>query len=186
MNAFAKVDVETFLKFAAEHPEQRFELERGRIVQQMTGGTKKHGLVTLRLRDLLVPQIDQSCWTLLLERGVKIGTSARYPDIVIEPHDEPDDSLVTTRPVFIVEVLAPTTTTTDLHTKPAEYMAIPTLDAYVVASQLEPAMLVWSRGRDGKFPDEPTEVDGLDQKIEIHGRSISLQIAFADVYAGVA
>jgi hypothetical protein len=40
---FIKVDKATFLRFAAANDEGRYELEHGRIVQQMTGGTQRHG-----------------------------------------------------------------------------------------------------------------------------------------------
>jgi hypothetical protein len=43
MNAFSKVDKRTFLRFAAGQAGERYEYVRGRIVQQMTGGTRDHG-----------------------------------------------------------------------------------------------------------------------------------------------
>lgn len=182
MNAFAKVDVETFLKFAAEHSEQRYELEKGVIVQQMTGGTKRHGMVARQLCRLFEDQLDAAFFSVVPERGVKIGTSARYPDIVVEPSNEPGESLITSQPILIVEVLSPSTTATDLNTKPSEYLTIPTLLAYVVASQHEPAMLTWLRGADGKFPAEPVEIEGIGQALDINCRGIAVNIPFADVY----
>ena len=185
MNAFAKVDVETFLRFAAEHPEQRYELEKGVIVQQMTGGTKRHGLVARQFSDLVGPQIDQSRWTILFDRGVKIGTSARYPDIVIEPSSEPGDSLATAQPVLIVEVLSPSTTATDLNAKVVEYLSIASLDVYIVASQSEPALLIWQRRPDGTFPSAPEEIEGLGRELSITGRGLSVTLALADIYRGI-
>jgi Uma2 family endonuclease len=185
MNAFAKIDVDTFLKFAAEHPEQRFELERGRIMQQMTGGTKQHNLIGRRICRLLEDQIDDAKWTVVHERGVKIGTSARYPDVVVEPFDEPGDSLATARPVLIVEVLSPTTSAIDLNAKPAEYLAIASLDAFVVAHQDMPAVLIWQRDPDGTFPAEPVELEGMDKTLEINGRCVSAKLAFGEIYRGI-
>jgi Uma2 family endonuclease len=185
MNAFAKVDVDTFLKFAAEHPEQRFELERGRIVQQMTGGTKHHTLVGRRICRQFEDQIDDTKWAVLHDRGVKIGTSARYPDVVIEPIDEPGDSLATSRPVVIVEVLSPSTSAIDLNAKPAEYLAIASLDAFIVAHQDMPAVLVWQRDANGTFPAEPVELEGMDKTLEIQGRGVSAKLALGDIYRGI-
>ena len=94
MNAFAKIDRETFLRFAAGHPEQRYELERGRIVQQMTGGTRRHGIVGRRIARIIEDQIDQAKWSVAIDRGVGVGTSERYPDVVVEPVDHAlDDTL---------------------------------------------------------------------------------------------
>ena len=185
MNAFAKVDRETFRRFAAEHPEQRYELERGRIVQQMTGGTRRHGIVARRIAQLIEDQIDSSRWTVLTDRGVGIGPSSRNADIVVEPGSEPLDSLETEQPAMIVEVLSPTTSGTDLNTKPGEYLSLSTLDAYLVASQVEAAMLLWTRGPDGQFPENGREIDGVDQSITICGRGFTVTIPFDEVYRGI-
>ena len=116
MNTFARIDPETFFRFAAEHPEQRYELERGVIVQQMTGGTRRHSLVAQKIAEQIKAQLDTTKWTLLQDRGVTAGSSGRYPDIVVEPADEPGESLRTERPAIIVEVLSPSTAATDRNT----------------------------------------------------------------------
>ncbi len=185
MNTFSKVDRATFLRFAAAHPEQRFELERGRIVQQMTGGTRRHGLVAQRIARAIQEQIDLKAWGVLSDRGVGVGTSTRYPDVVVEPNDEPLESLETERPVLIVEVLSPSTTGTDLNIKPDEYLSIPSLDAYVVASQDEAAMLVWSRNKDGSFPEAGREVSGQGQSVVITGRSVQIALQLDSIYDGL-
>jgi Uma2 family endonuclease len=185
MNAFAKVDVETFFRFAAEHPEQRFELERGVIVQQMVGGTKRHNLVAMRIAMICDQQIDPSLWTVVHQRGVKVDDSGRYPDVVVEPADEPGDSFRTERPVLIFEVLSPSTAGTDRVAKAAEYLGIPTLAAYVIASQTEPAMLIWQRDGDGRFPSEPSLIEGREQIAKINGLTISVSLSFAEIYRGI-
>jgi len=117
MNAFAKVDKEAFYRFAAEHAEQRYEYVRGRIVQQMIGGTKRHGIVAGRLKRVIEDQLDPSRWSAIGDRGVDTATSIRYPDVVVEPAVEPGDSLSTRRPVLIAEVLSPSTSAADLDEK---------------------------------------------------------------------
>jgi Uma2 family endonuclease len=186
MNAFAKVDVETFFRFAAEHPEQRYELERGVIVQQMVGGTKRHNIIALRIAMICDQQIDPLIWTAVHERGVKVDDSGRYPDVVVEPADEPGDSLSTERPVIVFEVLSPSTAGTDRVAKASEYLSIPTLLAYVIASQAEPAMMLWQRDGNGRFPSEPVLVEGLEQIARITGASISISLPFAEIYRGIA
>lgn len=186
MNAFAKIDPETFFRFAAEHPEQRYELERGVIVQQMTGGTKRHNLVAFRIAMACDQQIDQSRWNVVHERGVKVDGSGRYADVVVEPADEPNDSLRTERPVLIFEVLSPSTAATDRLAKALEYQSIPTLEAYVIASQTEPAMLLWQRGADARFPVEPVELEGMHKTLEIMARGFAVKLPFAEIYRGIA
>ena len=185
MNAFTKMDRETFHRFAAEHPEQRFELERGRIVQQMTGGTARHGVVALMIAQQLLTQLDRTTWRVSLDRGVGIGTSCRYPDVVTEPADEPLDSLETKRPSVIIEVLSPSSAGVDLNTKPGEYFSLASLDAYIVASQSEPAMLVWVRDADGQFPESGQEISGMDQSISVKGRALAFTLVLRDIYQGI-
>jgi Uma2 family endonuclease len=185
MNAFAKVDKETFLQFAAEHAEQRYEYVGGRIVQQMTGGTREHGAIARRIARQLEDQIDGTDWWVLPDRGVDTPHTIRYPDVVVEPADEPTGSLSTNRPAVIIEVLSPSTASADLDEKPAEYFAFDTLDAYIIASQTEAAMLVYERGRDGRFPAQPREVTGIDARLSVVGRSFAITLSFTEIYAGI-
>jgi len=185
MNAFTKIDRASFLRFAAEHPDQRYELEKGRIVQQMTGGTRRHGIIARRIAQQLEEQLDLSVWSVATERGVGAGESERYPDVVVEPADEPLDSLETGRPAIIVEVLSPSTTATDLNPKPAEYLALASLDAYIVASQDEPALLVWMRDNDGRFPETGVEVASAGGTVGVRGRGFVVTLDLAEIYRGV-
>ena len=185
MNTFAKVDTESFLRFASEHPQQRYELERGRIVQQMPGGTRRHHVLARKIARSIEDQIDATRWTVVPEHGVKIGDCVRYPDIVVEPIDEPGTSLATERPVMIVEVLSPLTTATDLNTKPAEYLSIAALDAYVVASQDEPAMLVWQRDDAGRFPQTGVEISGAGNMLKLAGRFGGVTLKLGEIYDGI-
>lgn len=185
MNAFAKVDKETFLRFAAEHAEERYEYVRGRIVQQMTGGTREHGGVARRITRQLEDQVDSERWWVLNDRGVETVESIRYPDVVIEPSDEPVGSLSTTRPAVLVEVLSPSTAANDLDVKPSEYLGLAAVDAYVIASQTEAAMLIYERGPDGRFPEQPREVSGIDATVTVKGRHFEVTLRFADIYKGI-
>jgi Uma2 family endonuclease len=186
MNAFAKVDKETFLRFAAEHAEERYEFVRGRIVQQMTGGTREHGGVARRITRLIEDQIDLERWWVLNDRGVETTETIRYPDIVVEPADEPAGSLSTNRPLLIVEVLSPSTASNDLDVKPEEYMSLSSLDAYLIASQTEPAMLLYERGKNGRFQAEPLEVSGGAAELTIKTRAFEVTLRLAEIYRGIA
>jgi Uma2 family endonuclease len=186
MNAFAKVDKDTFYRFMAERREQRYEYVRGRIVQQMTGGTRDHGRIALVIASLLTEQLDKRSWTVLVERGVETTETIRYADVCVEPADEPGSSLSTRRPALIVEVLSPSTSFDDLDAKPREYLPLNSLAAYVVASQREPALLVWLRAPDGAWPAEPAEIKGREETVVIDGRGLSARLPLAQIYADIA
>ena len=116
MNArvFIPVDKATFYRFIAREPEERYEFERGRIVQQMAGGTRNHFKIAGRIRTLLVQQLDPAKWEALHERGVETADSVRFADVVVEPASEPGNSVSTLRPAVIVEVLSPSSLDRDL------------------------------------------------------------------------
>lgn len=185
MNAFTKVDKATFLKFAAEHAEKRYEYVRGRIVQQMTGGTLGHGQVARRIVRAIEDQIDLSTWTVIADRGVETPQTIRYPDAALEQAGAALSSLSTDKPALVVEVLSPSTSATDLDVKPAEYLSLASLDAYIIASQDEAAMLVYQRGRNGRFPAKPREVGGLDEQFTVKGRGFEVAFRLTDIYKGI-
>jgi Uma2 family endonuclease len=185
MNAFAKVDKAAFLQLVDRYRGPLMELVKGRVVQQMTGGSRDHGLVARRILRQIEDHLDHNAWTVLPDRGVDTPETIRYPDIVVEPADEPGKSQTTSRPSLIVEVLSPSTTVTDLDVKPAEYMALPSLDAYVIASQDEPAVLMFERGRDGRFAAEPREVTGADAEVVLVRRGSSVTLRLAAIYQGL-
>lgn len=185
MNAFARIDKDAFFRFVASRPQERYEYVRGRIVQQMTGGTRNHGGIARRITRQLEDQVDGSRWWVLNDRGVDTSETVRYPDVVVEPHDEPGNSVTTKRCVLIVEVLSQSTAATDLDAKPGEYMSLATLDAYLVASQDEPAVLVWRRGADGRFAVDPIEYVGLDEKVELATAAGRIVLRLEEIYRGI-
>lgn len=179
---FIPVGKAEFYRFIAAEPEGRYEFEKGRIVQQMTGGTKCHQQIAQRIVLALLDQLEGQRWSVLPDRGVETAETIRFPDVVVEPADEPADSLATTRPAIVVEVLSPSSTARDLDRKPKEYLALPTLAAYIVASQTDAACLAWVRGPDGRFPPEPAE-HGSGATIEIPAHGVRLDID--DIYRGL-
>lgn len=182
MNAFTKIDKATFFALAARS-EGRAEFVRGRM-QQQSGGTWRHDRIARRWAVAIERRLDPSRWVVNgPDRAIEIGETVRYPDVSVEPEGGDLQSLSTFRPVLIVEVLSPTSEDRDLDVKPAEYMSLATLTAYIVASQDEAACLLWLRGPDGRFPAEPARVRGYEDSIDI--TALSLVIPLAEVYRGL-
>jgi len=107
----------------------------------------------------------------------------RYPDVVVEYAGANPDGLVADRPVLIVEVLSATSVPRDLGVKPAEYASLPTLAVYIVARQDRAECVLWPRGADGAFAEEPVTVDGHDAVIEVAG--LGVYIPLAGIYRGI-
>jgi Uma2 family endonuclease len=184
MNArgFIPVDKAAFYRFIATEPEGRYEFERGRIVQQMTGGTLRHGRIAGRFLRMIEDQIAAAVWQVTVERGVDTPVTVRYGDVVVEPANAAPTSLSTLHPALIVEVLSPSTIRMDLDVKPLEYLELPTLQAYIVASQTEPACLAWIRDQDGRFPATPREF-AAGETIAVP--QLDVAIPLAGIYAGI-
>ena len=183
---FLIVDKATFYRFLASAPEgHRYEFVRGRIVQEMGGGTLKHSKLARRFSIVIERQLDEAKWEINngSDRGVETSQTVRLPDVVVEPAGASDTSLATIEPVIIVEVLSVSSGERDLEAKPAEYTSLASLVAYIVASQDEPACQVWLRGLDGTVPEQPSTVEGRDQVIQIP--TLSVAIPLAEVYRGI-
>ena len=182
---FLIVDKATFYRFVADAPEgHRFEFVRGRIVHAMTGATYDHGQISLRAAMIVGRQLDPKQWAVsVADRGVETADTIRYPDIVVERSLGASKSLFTDAPVLIIEVLSQSSGERDLEIKPAEYTSLPSLQAYIVASQDDPVCQVWLRGADGKFPPQPVTIEGRDQVIHIP--ALSVAIPLAEVYRGI-
>lgn len=179
---FAKVDKATFYRFVQQQSEGRYEYVRGRIMRQQVG-TRRHSRIAARFAERCRKILHESRWDVFEARGVETSVTVRYPDVVVEPSTEADESLSTQHPSLVVEVLSPTSEDRDLDVKPGEYTALETLQAYIIASQDEPACLVYLRVHNGAFPVEPLTVAGLDKVIDIP--SLSLSIPMAEIYRGL-
>ncbi len=185
-STFIKVEKATFFKFVAAQAEGRFEYVRGRIMQQMAGGTLKHSQIGGRFFVILTNAIDSERWIVSgPDRAIDTPETVRYADVTIEAIGADPTSLATTAPALIVEVLSPTSADRDLDVKPAEYLSLRSLQAYIVASQDEPACLVWLRDpATNAFPTEGVRFAGLDAVINV--AALGLAIPLQAVYRGIA
>ncbi len=183
VRSFIKVDKAAFYRFIATEPEGRYEYEWGRIVQQQQGGTFKHSRIAAEFVAAIRSQIDRSTWAILEARGVETAETIRYPDVVLEPISDADASISTLLPALVVEVLSPSSIDRDLFVKPAEYLSLPSLEAYIIASHDEAKCQFWVRGADREFADAPVTVAGIDKSIDVP--ALSLSIRLEDVYCGL-
>lgn len=82
--------------------------------------------------------------------AVSIGEDIRYPDVLVERRQGDGRDLLSEAPILIAEILSASSTGMDLTIKLA---SLPSLHAYIVASQDEAIVWVWQRdGASGAFP----------------------------------
>ena len=67
-----------------------------------------------------------------------------------------------------------------MHEKAADYMSLPSLQAYLVASQDEPIVWLWRRGPEG-WPAAPEMIEGRNGAVEILGVKLEL----GAIYRGI-
>ena len=161
-----------------------FELKNGRVIMQ-AGGSRRHATIIGRFVGQLLARLEPDVWTVIpTELAVEIGPDIRYPDVMVELASLDGAALLTASPVVLVEVLSPSSIATDMTIKLAEYTSLPTLEAYIVASQEEPICWVWQRaGENRVFPSNPAEIKGRDAVIELAALGNSLPLA--EIYRGI-
>ena len=164
--------------------EGRFELERGRVVEQMTWGSRGHSMLVGRVARAFGNRLDDTVWNVCpTDLAVEITDSVRYPDVLVERTGQDTKALAAKDPVVLVEVLSPSSVVRDLNIKLGEYTALQSLQAYIVASQDEPILWVWQRNTDGKFPSDPVEIAGRTAQLVID--HLGVTIPLAELYFGI-
>lgn len=173
-----------YLAFADEQ-EFKHEYSGGRVYA-MTGGTVRHGVITMsagtHLSNLLR---DNDCTVTSPDVRVHIASrrAYRYPDVTVfcgDPVYLEGRTDTITNPAVLVEMLSPGTALTDRNQKLTEYTQIESLQAYVLISQDEPKVEVFRRHEGERWLYE--YVTGLDGEIEL---PLGGRLSLAEIYRRV-
>ncbi len=125
------------------------------VAYAMAGGTPTHNLLCSRLIVELTRIIgDRPCDAYPSDQKIrpKKVRFASYPDVAVvcgKPETHPDDANAILNPTVLVEVLSDSTEDWDRGGKFARYRKLPTLRDYVLVSQHERRVEVFSRRDDG-------------------------------------
>jgi Uma2 family endonuclease len=172
---------ETFLAWVTQR-EERYEFAGGRVIM-MVRVTRNHSRVTTNLIVALRARLPSERYDVLSESfAVHADDSVRFPDVLVEPVQPDGKALRAESPILIVEVLSPGSLHLDFGDKRHEYLTLPTLDTYLIASPDEPRVWVWQR-TDSTFPADPQIVEGKDNRITFP--ALAIDIPLADIYRGV-
>lgn len=177
-------------------PEQYFEIERGLdskneyidgAMYAMSGGRPAHSQLGLGIGSLFRQR--------LLKRGcsvfssdMQIGSAPQgpflYPDASVVCGElilMPGRVDVLANPLVIVEVLSPSTEAYDRGKKFGYYRRLESFKEYVLISQTEPRVEVFSRSTDDKW--DIAEYTGNDAVCRL--RSVNCEIPLNELYEGV-
>lgn len=176
---------EEYLAFE-EHSEIRHEYARGRVYA-MSGGSVRHGLITTNISTDLNNQLEETdCKVSALATRVKVEEmeSYRYPDVLVYYGDEDyiNDRLDTLgNPLVLVEVLSPSTALKDRNEKLDEYIQSKTLQEYVLVSQHDAKVEVFTRQQSGKWLYD--QYKGMNAVVELP--SIACKLELSRIYRKV-
>lgn len=171
------MDKAAFLRWV-QTQERAYELIGGRVVMQDTG-TRDHSQIGLAFYDVLRPRLSRQVWTIHVgQLSVEIGEEIRVADVIVEQAGLEPKSIASDQAVLIVEVLSPSTKGADFNGKRKLYSSLPSLEIYIVASQDEPRLWIWQRGRDAAraFPDIPVEISEGTAEIDLSYFGISFNL----------
>lgn len=153
----------------------------------MSGGSYNHVRIIGNLTGELYAALKQSPCAVNpsdLRLRVSVGGLYTYPDVTVvcgDPKfaDDQKDTLV--NPVFLAEVLSPSTERYDRGFKTAQYRTIESLREYALISQDEPRVEVYTRQAAGGWL--LSEAVGMDAAYTLE--SLNCRVALADIYAKV-
>ena len=128
--AAVAMTIQEFLSWE-QRQECRHELVAGRAYA-MSGGSERHGLMAAYLLECVAPGARQAgCRPFGDGRMLKIGRDFYYPDVMVVC-GRPGHDLYETDASLVIEVLSPTTRSTDRREKSRRYQELPSIEQYVL------------------------------------------------------
>jgi Uma2 family endonuclease len=159
---------------------QRYELWHGEPIA-MTGGTLKHNLIALGLRDAIKPQLKPGCRLVVADVKLQLSeatdSDAAYPDVMVVC--EPLPGSYQTRAVLLAEVLSDSSVRRDRVDKRSAYTALESLEAYLILSQEEVLVDVYQRAQNW----QRERYQGLETEIPL--AVLNLRLPLSEIYVDV-
>lgn len=134
----------------ARHSESRYEFHYGKLIE-MPGEAKKANDIALNIVEFIRKPFYKKGYK-VYAHDVKVevnnGNTYRSPDVVVAPITDNSDAYFVIFPEIIVEVASKNSMHTDSSTKWKEYKKIPSMQYYIIASQDEMEVSVYTRSGD--------------------------------------
>jgi Uma2 family endonuclease len=183
----AKYDVDAFLIFLDNHPDERWELIDGHPIM-MAGGTLDHNTITLNLARLLYPHARKSGCRVqtsdVLVRNPKDQDFAALPDVLVHCGSRDGQQRLLGDPAIIIEVLSRSTVIFDRGRKFAQYRAMPSVQQIVFIYQDQVRVENWTRTEATETAsDEPwvmQTLSTLDSRVTFS--RLDAETSLSDIY----
>jgi Uma2 family endonuclease len=161
--------------------EIRHEFINGELIA-MPGESKKANKIARKIVRLLEDKINSKVFD-IFNHDVRLmleNNRYRYPDIIVAPTIDDEDSHAITQPVLIVEVFSENSVKTDTVDKLREYSILPTLQYYLIVSQEEPFVEIYAKNSN-KW--EFSYFTNLQESIEL--TALDASILMGDIFEGI-
>jgi Uma2 family endonuclease len=158
-------------------------------IYAMTGGTPQHARIAASVIASMVVQLKgKPCSVYSSDLRIASANSQliTYPDVSIvcgAPQFRDARNDVVTNPVVLIEVLSDSTEAYDRGKKFNYYRTIESLRDYILVSQKEPLIDLYSREPNGSWQIQ--SIAGLDSDAQVIIPSVNCQFLLSDVYDGV-
>ncbi len=167
-----------------ERQEFKHEYIDGEIIE-MTGGTLKHTRIKTNIGGTLYALLDFSIYVLCnSDMRVRVSpTRYVYPDFSVvrgEPRMEDEKELSLLNPVFVVEVISPSSETRDRVEKREYYYGVSSIEAYLIVDQDRVCAELYTRAADGWRLREFSSADDVIPLTMLH-----CELPLAQVYRGL-
>jgi Uma2 family endonuclease len=167
-----------------EGREGKREFVHGRVVEMMINVTRDHWRLANRLERQLATQLgDEEYDTGTTDHGVRTADGIRFPDVMVDKVIADGKALAATSPLLLAEVLSKSSVDDDFGPKARDYQNLPSLQHYLVVSQDEARVWVWSRSGDGGWLEPAIHETGSIRLI-IDGKDVLVDLAA--LYLGIA
>lgn len=154
-------------------------------IYAMTGGTKKHAVISTNCTRVIGNQIlDSGCYVTNSEMRVQISpTKFVYPDfVVVCGKDEfmDDKEITLLNPTLVAEVISESSEKYDRGLKSEYYRSVTSLKHYLIVEQNRVYVQLYTRGEDDKWIFQ--EFNQRDMTVPLD--AIGVTLAINDVYRG--
>lgn len=166
--------------------EAKSEFLRGEMFA-MAGGSPAHSRIIGNLHREIGNKLGSGpCATYSSDLRIKSDSSGHYcyPDLSVicgQPEVTDAQGDTATNPILLVEVLSESTESYDRGKKFESYRVIPSLREYLLVSQWEPAVELFSRGANNAW--QLSEESGLDHELFIP--ALGIRLSLRSIFQGV-
>jgi Uma2 family endonuclease len=152
-------------------------------IYAMAGESRRHNRISFNLARMFENRLESTNCEIYFE-GVKVQANQStfyYPDVLVTCETEKeDDNYVIKLPCLIIEVLSPSTASTDKREKLIAYKLIESLQEYAIVWQDEMRVELHRRQNEGWLTFFHTQPED-----EVEFASINFQTTVAEIYRGI-